>query len=332
MYQEPQEKWFWVSVVALTIPGLVMLCVFVYLLATPSPPDDPAKMEELGVAERAPAQDAGVEAPLDADPAPEPDSGVERISVRQMLHPTLPVEPEPVYDAVDALVRIAISEANFEVSRDEIHALAAVGYNIRGDCVATGPQGRSPGVTQCRMPDGTLVDVRPGQSLPEARESLLSALRRASPYATGARRPRRLDFRQRWVVTLDGTKPPTGWVECDDSHNRCHGRWASYSDEVERITEEATRAVRRPLSRCRARVLTWGGDMDITSSEDEPPSVLERRNMSRMARGQPPLVEINCGQTANHFYAALPERIWLSRAEDDRCGPRPVSPTRLGRD
>lgn len=127
-------------------------------------------------------------------------------------------------------------------------------------------------------------------------EPILETLRRLSPRTTVARRDFSMSWRVRWITTIEGTSRPRGWVECERDGPRCHGRWSRYVDDLERIRRLASIAIaRRPSGACGGVVVAWGGDMDH--------DFLTRRNARRVAAGIPALVEVDCGDTRNHYFA-----------------------------
>ncbi|HHH31323.1 MAG TPA: hypothetical protein ENK57_23660 [Polyangiaceae bacterium] len=247
-------------------------------------------------------------------PALEVEEGpeVEIVDVDDIRRRTRRTEPElepiPVDDAGEALTRIAVSEANFEVSDDELDALALVAYHNRSRCEPEPPRGNSPGITECELRDGRVVDVDPFHDTEplDGHETLLSVLRRLSPRTTVARTGFRMSWRVRWITTLpppSSTAAPAGWVECAEDQRPtrgvCHGRWDGRRHRLEDIRRRARRRiVHRPANRCDGRPMTWGGSMDR--------HILEARNARRAAAGLPLFELLDCGDTANDIYGFRP--------------------------
>lgn len=276
------------------------------LSPTLEPLDEPLAPEETRpCCPDAPPPEAELE---EAEDAPEIEIlDVEDIRRRARRRAAPDLEPVPVDDAGEALTRIAVSEANFEVTDDELDALALVAYHNRSRCEPEPPRGNSPGITECELRDGRVVAIDPRVDTEplDGHETLLSVLRRLSPRTTVARTGFRMSWRVRWVTTLpppESVEAPAGWVECreDQAPHRgvCHGRWEGRVHRLEDIRRRARRRIaHRPANRCEggARAITWGGRMDL--------DFLAARNERRVSAGLPPLVEVDCGDTANGFYA-----------------------------
>jgi len=195
-------------------------------------------------------------------------------------------------DPVLALARICVSEEGFDGDRG-CKAIGEVARNVRSrscDNTLLRFQRHTP-ITQCKLRTGELVQVGPHEKIDGAQETPLSALRRMSRYVTGLVEP--IKPRQHWTSTLHAsTVQPTGWIECTtDNGQECHGTWRNYTERWEEILGLAKELISRRVPVCpRANryhgpVIAWGGEMDRKFAE---------------RRG---LVEIDCGDTANIFYA-----------------------------
>lgn len=277
---------------------------------TPSPTLEPLA-EPYGGEETRPCCDSVEPAELEVDEV-EDGPELEVIDAADVLrrHRGPELEPVPVLDAGEALTRIAISEANFEVTDDELDALALVAYHNRSRCAPEVPRGRSPGITECELRDGRVVDVDPFHDTEplDGQETLLSVLRRLSPRTTVARTGFRMSWRVRWITTLpppSSTEAPAGWVECGEDQRPtrgvCHGRWDGRRRRLEDIRRRAARRIaHRPANRCDGRPMTWGGSMDR--------HIIASRNARRASAGLPLFERLDCGDTANDVYGFRPAR------------------------
>jgi hypothetical protein len=188
------------------------------------------------------------------------------------------------------LARICVNEADW--SEADCRAIWSVVLNVRSRrCDPTRARPGEVPVTECEAEDGSRF--APARSpAAGAQETLLSAMRRLSRSTTGHSGPR--SARQRWTATLqDSSAPPPGWRECGQlpPETGCDGTWRAHAGAWGRVRSLARSLVAsgRHSPQCGAegqrRVIAWGGEMDRW--------LAERRG----------LVEVDCGDTANRFYA-----------------------------
>jgi hypothetical protein len=126
-------------------------------------------------------------------------------------------------------------------------------------------------------------------------------MRRLSRRVTGVTKP--MTRRTAWIANLKRNETlPEGWVECANTVGTgtssiripigCHGAWDRHAPAWSRTIEFAERLYRgqEEPARCTSEiptggVIAWGGTFDRWLAEQ---------------RG---LVEVDCGATANEFYA-----------------------------
>lgn len=188
----------------------------------------------------------------------------------------------PTQNPILALARICVNEEGW-FNKTGCAAIWQVVQNVRSK---TCNKKVIPLITQCK----------------NGKETSLSAMRRLSKRVTGLVPP--TTPRQRWTSTLQPSKrPPLKWVECTSyktvKNKRvsfpigCHGVWKLYSEAWLEILETAKKLYQRhhedlPCPTANAfhgPVIAWGYKGDLW--------LAKRRG----------LIQINCGDTGNFFFA-----------------------------
>lgn len=213
-------------------------------------------------------------------------------------------QPDATDDLELAFARVCVSEEGWWQPTGWAALWQVVG-NVRASHCDNGRLHHQPmkrRISQCEV-DGEVVDVDPDGSVEGGRETLLSALRRLAPHATGWAAPVR--SRQRWTSTLGpNADAPSGWVECvaEGRPRGCHGQWAAFADRWDAARAEARRVMARSASPCPAPVIAWGGNMDIW--------IAEKRD----------LASVECGDVRNHYFAreSAVDDTALANTEGDR--------------
>lgn len=204
-------------------------------------------------------------------------------------------------DPALAYARILVSEEGFFASKRARGAIWQVIDNVRAHHCDNGRLSHIEHlrrISQCETREGETVEVGPEETVEQARETYLSAMRRLSPHVTGVYDPKR--DRQRWTSTLlDRDEAPAAWRQCvaEDRPKGCHGDWRLYEDAWTDLRAWATKVTsgrQQPPRPCPGAVIAWGGVMDDRIAK---------------ARG---LVRIDCG-----LDDAKNNRFWAKPREGD---------------